>query len=312
MKKISVFIPCLNEEKNVLWAYRTVKKIISGMKKYDHEIILIDNGSTDTTRDVIRQIASRDKKAVGIFLSRNFGPEGTGQAGTDFSTGDAFISIGADLQDPPELIPLMVRKWEEGYDTILGIYDKPVDNFIVSWLRITFYRIFKSISEIEVPVNSTGFGLLDRRVLSAMDKLPEKYRFSRGIIAWVGFKKYYFNYKRRKRLRGKSTYNIFSYLKLAERGLFGFSYLILDMIAYLGFILVGLSFLFISAYLLFFFLYGNPIKGAVTILVAVVFFGGMQLLAVSIIGKYIQIIVEETKRRPNYIVEETVNCRAKR
>jgi len=176
-------------------------------------------------------------------------------------------------------------------------------------LRKNFYKLFKRISDIDIPVNAVGTGLLDRKALNILRQLPEKYRFFRGLRAWIGFKTAYVYYNRRKRQLGKSSYRIFDYFKHAERGLFGFSYLVLDLMVYAGFILVFLSFLFIIGYLMLFFLYGNPIKGAVTILVAIVFFGGIQLLAISIIGKYIQVITEETKNRPIYIVDETINIK---
>lgn len=178
------------------------------------------------------------------------------------------------------------------------------DSPIMTFFRRNFYRIFRAISDIDIPVNSGHYCLIGRNAQHAMRSLPEKYRFFRGLRAWVGFNTAYITYERRKRLRGKSSYNFFSYLKHAERSFFGFSYLPLDLLVYAGFLLTGCSFLFIIGYISFFFLFGNPIKGAVTILVAIVFFGGINLLALSIIGKYIQVIVEETKARPTYILSQ--------
>lgn len=152
---------------------------------------------------------------------------------------------------------------------------------------------------------------MDKKVQQAIKSLPEKYRFFRGLRAWVGFDTAYIKYDRPKRNRGKSSYNMLDYFKHAERGVFGFSYLLLDIMAYLGFVLVILSFLFIILYILISLIYGNPIKGAVTILVSIVFFGGIQLLAISIIGKYIQVIVEETKARPTYIIDKIIGKRNK-
>jgi len=164
----------------------------------------------------------------------------------------------------------------------------------------------KSISNIEIPSNSIGFGLYSRKVVDAMKSLPEIYRFNRGIRAWVGFSTAYLNYERRPRLHGKSSYSLIEYFRHAERSVFGFSYLPLDFLIYFGLILVILSFAFIICYILYSLLFGNPIKGAVTILVAIVFFGGINLLALSIIGKYSQVIVEETKARPPYIVDSII------
>lgn len=306
-KLVSIGIPCFNEELNVIPIYQALKKVTSKMQKYNFEFIFVDNGSTDATREKIKKIASKDKRVVGVFLSRNFGPEASGQAALDHVTGDVFITMAGDLQDPPDLIFKFIEKWEEGYNVVFGIYTKSQDHFLMTAIRKLFYLVYKKISDINVPVNATGYSLIDNKIIKALKLLPEKYRFVRGLKVWVGFKTAYIKYEKEKRIYGKSGYNIFDYFKHAERGVFGFSYLLLDLIVYLGFVLVALSFLFIIVYLLLFFLFGNPIKGAVTLLVSIIFFGGIQLLAISIVGKYIQVIVEETKARPLYIVDEIIN-----
>ena len=304
-KLISIGIPSFNEELNVIPIYIALKKITEKIKKYNFEFIFVDNGSTDATREKITELVSKDACVVGVFLSRNFGPEASGQAALDYTSGDAFICMSCDLQEPPSMIPKFIKKWEEGYNVVFGIYSKSTDSIFMTVMRRLFYFVYKKISNINVPVNATGFSLIDNNVIEALKMLPEKYRFNRGLKVWVGYKTAYIRYDKGKRMRGKSSYYIFDYIKHAERGVFGFSYLLLDGIIYLGFILVGLSFLFIVLYLFLSFLYGNPIKGAVTILVSIVFFGGVNLLGLSIIGKYIQVIVEETKHRPMYIVEDS-------
>lgn len=306
-KLISIGIPCFNEELNVIQAYKELKRVTNKNRNYKYEFIFVDNGSTDKTRALIRTIARKDRNVVGVFLSRNFGPEASGQAMLDKASGDAFIPFECDLQDPPNLILDFIKKWEEGFDIVLGIRDKLEDNFFMIFIRRGFYKIFKAISNIDVPVNAGGYSLTSRRVMEALKSLPEKYRFGRGLRAWIGFKSTRIKYKRRKRKRGKSSYTFFEYLRLSQRGIFGFSYLPLNLIIYIGFILVVLASIFIFVYLLMFILYGNSIKGSVTILVSIVFFGGVQLLAISILGKYIQVIVEEAKARPLYIVEEILN-----
>jgi len=312
MKKlISIGLPCFNEELNVIPVYQALKKTISKIKKYDFEFIYVDNGSTDKTRDKIKILAQKDKRVVGVFLSRNFGPEASGQAALDHVSGDVFITMAADLQDPPDLIHKFIEKWENGYNVVFGIYRKSEDSLFMTTIRKLFYLVYKKISNINVSVNTTGFSLIDSNVINAMKKLPEKYRFGRGLRAWVGFRTSYVNYNKIPRRYGTSSYNIFDYFQHAERGIFGFSYLLLDIIVYLGFLLVLLAFIFIIGYLFTVFAFGNPIKGSITIFVSVIFFGGVQLLATSIIGKYIQVIVEETKARPVYIVEETINVNEK-
>lgn len=309
MKKVSIGIPCYNEEKNVVFIYESIKKVINKIKKYDFELIFVDNGSLDKTRNQIVKVAKKDKKVKGIFLSRNFGPESSGYAGLNYAKGDAYIGISGDLQDPPEMIPQFIKKWEEGNDIIMGIYERHDENLIMKLIRKNFYKIFNKISSTRIPSNAVGFGLFDKKVMEGLKSFPEKYRFTKGLLAWLGFKKSFIKYTRRKRLRGKSSYNFFGYIKDAERGLFGFSYLVLDLMVYSGFLVTISSFIFIIGYLYTVLMIGNPINASIPLMLAIVFFGGVQLLAISIIGKYIQVIVEETKNRPVYIVDDTINIK---
>lgn len=309
IKKITIGIPCFNEEKNVLEMYKETKKVISKITNYNFSFLFIDNGSLDKTRDKINFIINKDKNVKGVFLSRNFGPEASGQALYDFceNNSDALITLPCDLQDPPSLIPKLIEQWENGYDLVFAQYEKTEDSRFMTFARKTFYSLFKNISNIDVPINVSGFGIFDKKAVKAIKALPEKFRFGRGLSIWIGFKRTFINYQRKRRQRGKSSYNIFDYLKHSERGVFGFSYLPLDLMVYFGFIITILSFLFIVLYLATVIIFGNPIKASITLMLAVVFFGGFNLLALSIIGKYIQVITEETKNRPVYIVDEKIN-----
>lgn len=305
-KVISIGIVCFNEELNVAPAYQALKSVMDQNKKYYYQFIFADNGSTDNTRIEIKKIIKKDKRVIGVFLSRNFGPEASSQASLDFATGNAFICYECDMEDPPELISDLIKRWEEGSKVVIGIRRKKDDNFLMREVRKLYYRIFKAIANIEVPVDAGHFGILDRQVLDAIRKLPEKYRFYRGLRAWVGFKATYIRYERRKRIRGKSTYNLFSYIHHAERSFFGFSYLPLDIMVYTGFFIVCISFLSGLIYFLSRMILEQPVDKTILIIFPVILFGGIQLLALSIIGKYIQVIVEETKARPGYIVEEVL------
>lgn len=294
-KKISIVVPCFNEEANIETTYKKIELILKKLLSYDFEYIIVDNDSTDKTKEIIKRLIKRDKRIKGIFLSRNFGPEASAAACYKFAIGDAVIALPADLQDPPELILKFVKKWEQGYDVVIGIYNKTEDDLFTKFLRKFFYFFFKKISNIDVPVNASGVGLLDRKVVDALNSLPEKYRFFRGLRAWIGFKTATVNYERGKRQRGVSSYNLINYFKHAERGIFGFSYLIMDMMFYFGMGISLISFLFLVVK---FSLYS-----------LIIFIGSILLLSISIVGKYIQVIVEETKNRPMYIVEETINIK---
>jgi len=308
-KTITIGVPCFNEEDNVLEMYSETKKIISKISNYDFDFLFIDNGSLDKTREKINILTKKDRNVRGVFLSRNFGSEASGQAVIDFTRKniDALIILPCDLQDPPELIPKLMKQWENGYNLVLAQYNKINDSFFMAFMRRSFYFWFKKISNIDVPINVSGFGLFDKKIILAMKSLPEKFRFGRGLSIWVGFKKIYVNYDRKQRQRGRSSYSFFGYLKDSERGIFGFSYLPLDLIVYIGLIVTLLSFLFIIGYLFTVLFFGNPINASIPIMLAVVFFGGLNLMALSIIGKYIQVIMEETKNRPIYIVDKKIN-----
>lgn len=310
INKITIGIPCYNEEKNVLEMYRECKLITNKIKKYTFNFLFVDNGSLDDTREKISILVNKDKNVKGIFLSRNFGPEASVQAVYDFcdNESDALITLPCDLQDPPSLIPKLIEQWDNNYDLVLAQYKKSEDSPFMTFCRKSFYSLFKKISNVEVPINVSGFGLFDKKVVSAIKSLPEKFRFSRGLSIWVGFKRTYVTYDRVERKRGKSSYkSFFDYLRHSERGVFGFSYVPLDLMVYFGFIITIFSFLFIIIYLTTVLIFGNPIKASITLMLAVVFFGGFNLLALSIIGKYIQVIAEETKNRPLYIVDKKLN-----
>jgi len=310
-KTITIGIPSFNEEKNIEIIFKRTQKVIKQHKEYKFKYLFVDNCSTDNTRKKLRSIVRKHKNARAIFLSRNFGPEGSSATIMDNAEGDALITIPSDLQDPPELISKFINKWEKGHSIVIGVYKSTKDKPLTTMLRKTFYKILKNISDTEIPINASGVGLLDKKALLALRSMPEKFRFYRGLRAWIGFNTAEVYYKRQQRIHGKSSYNYFTYLKHAERGLFGFSYLILDLMIYIGFLLVGISFISIVTYILISVLFGNPIKGSITILVSIIFFGGVQMLAISIIGKYIQVIVEEVKNRPMYIINEIVTSKRK-
>lgn len=305
-KLVSIGIICFNEEPNVFPAYKELTNVLDKNTKYDYEFLYIDNNSTDNTRAEIRKVAKLDKRVNGIFLSRNFGPESSIKASLDFSKGDAYVCYEGDMQDPPKTILRFLAEWEKGFSVVVGVRPKNPDAFIMNGIRKLYYRIFKAVSNINIPVDAGSFALLDRKVVDAIRNMPEKYRFYRGLRAWVGFETSYIIYSRRKRQRGKSSYNFLNYISYAERSFFGFSYFPLDVIVYTGFATVCLSLLAFTIYFIFNIVHKGILSEFIILLFSMVFFGGIQLFAISLIGKYIQVIVEETKSRPVYIVKEIV------
>lgn len=306
-KTISVIIPCYNEELNIENAYSQVKKVFAKAPNYDCEIVFVDNFSTDSSQEIIRKIAKKDKSVMAIFLSRNFGGEYSSLAGMQLATGDATVVLDCDLQDPPELILKFIKEWEKGNEVVIGFRKQIDDRYVMQFFRKIFYKIFKLISHIDIPVNAGTYSLVDKRVMDVINNLPEKNRFFRGLRAWAGFKVAKVTYERRKRKFGRTHNTIIDYIRDAERGFFGFSFVPLELVTYLGFVLVAVSFLFISIYILLFLLMGNPIPGFMTIISLITFLGGVQILAISIVGKYLQIIFEETKNRPPYVIREIIN-----
>ena len=240
-------------------------------------------------------------------MSRNFTSEYSSHAAMKQAIGNALTILDCDLQDHPNQLPRFIKKWEEGYPVVVGIRNTINDNFLMVIIRKLFYFLFKKMANIEMPLNAGTFSLLDRKVLDIINNLPEKNRFFRGLRAWAGFKVAYVEYVRGARKFGKTKNSLFDYLRDAQRGILGFSFVPLDLMTTFGFVLVLFSFLFLVGYIFVVVVFGNPIRAQIPILLAIVFFGGIQMLAISIVGKYIQIIFEEVKDRPSYVIETILN-----
>lgn len=306
-KTISVIVPTYNEEENIEYAYNELRKIFKKLPQYEYEIVFVDNASGDRSRAIIRNIAKKDKKVTALFMSRNFTSEYSSQAAMKQAIGDAITVVDCDLQDPPEVILQFIAGWEKGYQVVIGVRNKINDTFFMSIVRKLFYIIFKKLANIDMPINAGSFCLLDRKVMDVINNLPERNRFFRGLRAWVGFKVAEVYYERKARHLGESKNRLSDYINDSQRGLLGFSFIPLDIMTSLGLLLVCISFIFILGYLFTVFVYGNPVNASIPILIAIVFFGGVQTLAISIVGKYIQIIFEEVKGRPTYIIDEIIN-----
>lgn len=306
-KTLSIVVPTYNEEDNIQYAYEEIVKVLKTIPKYNWEIIFVDNYSTDRSRDIIRSLIKKDKKVTAVYMSRNFTSEYSSHAAMKQAIGDVLTIVDCDLQDHPKIIPKFIKKWEEGFLIVVGVRNVINDTFLMRFIRKLFYVIFKKMANIEMPLNAGTFCLLDRKALDVVVNLPERNRFFRGLRAWVGFKTAYVEYARNERKYGKTKNTLFDYVRDAQRGLLGFSFIPLDLMSTFGFLLTFFSFILAIGYLSWVIFFGNPINASIPIMLSIFVFGGIQMLGISIVGKYVQIVFEEVKGRPSYVIEEILN-----
>lgn len=307
MKKISVIIPCFNESGNILPMYERLIKVFKHIK-YDYSFIYVNNGSTDTSNKIFEELARKDKKVKVIYLSRNFyKSQGAYSAGIDYADGDAVVLIDGDIQDPPEKIPELIKKWEGGYSIVYGVRIKRKGSKFRRIAYKLFYRLFHKLSYLKIPIDAGDFSLLDKKIADIIKKFPERNRYVRGLRAWVGFKSIGVPYIRDERNTGITTNSLIDNINWAIFAIISFSYAPLGLIAWLAFFTVLLTILAIIVYTVLYFIYpGNP-RGYQTLLITVLFLGGIQLICFSIIAQYLAVIFDEIKGRPKYIIEKILN-----
>lgn len=305
MKKISVLVPCYNEEASLPMLYSELVKVMNLCDSYDWEVLFINDGSRDNTLSVIKDLRRKDMRISYVDLSRNLGKENAMLAGFDYVTGDCMVIMDADLQDPPSLILDMVKYWEEGYE---DIYAKRNNRGTESWLRkslsLLFYKILKHSSRFDVLVNVGDFRLLDRACIEALKKLRENERYTKGMFCWIGFKKKEIVFNRGNRVAGKSNWNYWSLFNLAIEGITSFTTTPLRFSSILGFIIAIFSFVLMLFHFIKALIWGDPIQGFPTLVVLILFLGGIQLLSIGILGEYLGRVFNESKHRPVYIVRE--------
>lgn len=300
---ISIVCPCFNEEEVIEHFLQRMSALLQSAQK-SYEIIFIDDGSSDTTLDVLLESKNNYKHIRIIKLSRNFGKEIALSAGLDASRGETVVPIDVDLQDPPELILEFIKKYEEGYDVVLGKRtDRTSDTYAKKFSAEAFYKFHNKISDINIPNNVGDYRLMSRRVIEEIKKLPESQRFMKGIFAWVGFQTTTVSYAREKRVAGKSSFNGWKLWNFALDGITGFSTVPLRIWLYLGVLIASISFIYGSVIVLKTLLFGIDTPGYASILTTVLFLGGIQLMGIGILGEYIGRIYIESKNRPVYIVE---------
>ena len=305
-KTISAIIACYNDSQAIPEMHQRLTSTFSKMG-INYEIIFINDGGSDNSESVLKEICAKDKKTTAILHSRNFSSQNSFTSGMMQSSGDSVVLFDGDLQDPPELISEFVKEWEKGYDVVYGIRTKREGNKLLQLCYKLFYRIFKKLSYINVPLDAGDFSLMDKKVVQAINSLPEKDRYIRGLRAWVGFKQIGVEYTRPDRSFGSSTNNIFKNIRWAKKGIFSFSYIPLELVSYLSYFIVVLSAIALFIYLISYILLSNPPEGITTIIIIVLFLGGTQLLSLGFISEYIAKILEETKNRPKFIIKEIIN-----
>lgn len=298
-------VPCFNEADNLDAFFDRLNSALLKLQIYRHEIICIDDGSTDNTMETLLRYAAHDPRITILELSRNFGKEAALTAGIDAATGDAVIPIDADLQHPPELIVDMIREWENGNDIVLARRtSRDTDHFLQRWITQWFYRLHNHISECTIPRDVGDFRLMDKCVIEALRRLPERRRFMKGLFAWVGFKHTTLDFTVESRKSGKSTFSARRLWILALEGITSFSTVPLTIWVYTGFIVALLALIYGCWIIIKTLLFGVDVPGYASLLTAILFLGGIQLMGIGILGEYIGRVYSESKQRPIYIIRQ--------
>ncbi|HNW44282.1 MAG TPA: glycosyltransferase family 2 protein [Elusimicrobiales bacterium] len=305
--KLSAIIACYRDAQAVPVMYARLRAVFEKIGA-DYEMIFVNDGSPDNSREVLAALAAADPKLLVINHTRNFGSQNAFTSGMRIASGDAVILMDGDLQDPPELIEGFYRKWREGYEVVYGVREKRVASWLMQSAYKLFYRAFKFLSYVPVPLDAGDFSLISRRVVDTLNALPENNRFMRGLRAWAGFRQAGVPYVRPERMFGVTTNSFLRNLDWARKAIFSFSYAPLDFINWLAFLAVAGAFAAIAVQVALRLLYpGLAPQGFPTLIILVLFMGGVQLLCLGIIGSYLAHIYDEVKRRPPYVVESYLN-----
>ncbi len=305
--RYSIIAPCYNEEGVLHELHRRVQEVMDQTGE-PWELVLVNDGSQDRTPEIMRELHDADLRVKIVDFARNFGHQIAATAGVDYARGDAVIIIDADLQDPPEVMLEMIDRWKEGYEVVYAVRaERKGETWFKEFTAKLFYRIIYRITEVDIPLDTGDFRLMDRKVVEAMKQMRERNRFIRGMTSWVGFQQTGVTYVREERYAGETHYPFRKMFRFALDAITSFSYAPLQLATYLGFIIAGLSAL--AAILVVFarlFVGATPFYGQATTLVAVLFLGGVQLITLGIIGEYLGRIYDEVKGRPLYLVRETL------
>lgn len=305
-ERLSVVIPVLNEEKVLPELLSRLRAVLDSIPGGPHEIVIVDDGSTDRTPALLREESREDDRIIGVVLSRNFGHQAALSAGLAQASGDAMICMDGDLQDPPESIPLFLEKHAQGYDVVYAERVKRKESWWLQGCYYIFYRLIATLSGIQLPLDSGDFGLISQRVANQLRNMPEYHRYLRGMRTWVGFRQIGIPIERAGRHAGESKYSMLKLLQLAADGIFSFSIIPLRFAAILGSMAISVS----TAYALYAVCYrlilGRAPQGFTALIVAIVFLAGVQLFFMGVIGEYVGRLYESSKARPLFIVAERI------
>lgn len=302
--KYSIVVPVYNEEEVIHETYRRLTEVMRSTKEA-YELLFVNDGSRDRTAEIIKEYSEQDPAVVLLDFARNFGHQIAITAGMDYARGEAVVVIDADLQDPPELILEMIEKWKQGFDVVYAKRTKRKgETYFKKQTAAMFYRFLRAMTDIDIPLDTGDFRLLDRKVCNQMNSIQEKNRFVRGLVSWVGFKQIAVEYERDERLAGESKYPLKKMLKLSMDGITSFSYKPLKLASYAGVTLSGIGFIYLLVVLYLKLFTESTITGWSSLIVIQLFFSGIMLIILGMIGEYIGRIYDETKNRPLYIVRE--------
>lgn len=305
MKTVSVVIPCFNESEVIDFTVEELLSVTNSISNYKFELIFVNDGSSDDTESKLLAYSKQHENIRTISFSRNFGHQQAVSAGLDVSTGDAVVLIDADLQDPPKVISDMIVKWEEGFDVVYGTRASREGE---SWFkRVTaksFYRLLSYLSEVQIPLDTGDFRLMDRQVVDHLIAMPEKSRFIRGMVSWIGFNQTAITYERSARFAGESKYPLTKMIKFGLDGILSFSVKPLKLSIMMGFVCSGISMLMLLYFVYVRIMTDHWVSGWTSLFVAILFMGGVQLISIGIVGEYVARIYKESKNRPLYIIKE--------
>jgi len=300
----SIVAPVYNESGSLPEFYRRVKEVMEPLGE-TWELVLVDDGSKDNSAEIMHALAQQDPHVRPVIFARNFGHQLAVTAGLDYSRGQAVVMIDSDLQDPPEVIPELIAKWREGYEVVYAVRtEREGETWFKLFTAKLFYRLIYRITDVNIPLDTGDFRLMDRRVVTVLGQMRERHRFLRGMSVWVGFRQIGVGYKRHARFAGETKYPLKKMLHFASDAITGFSYFPLQLASYIGFISAGLSILAIPIVVFERLAGQRAFLGQATTLIAVLFLGGVQLISLGILGEYLGRIYDEARSRPLYIVRE--------